>query len=54
MGSIYKMEGESVNIMEGHIVKIIFQICVSSVVKPRAELRGIVTTGVQPTERNYF
>ena len=54
MGSIYKMEGESVNIMEGHIVKIIFQICVSSVVKPWAELRGIVTTGVQPTERNYF
>ena len=48
MGSINKMEGESVNIMEGHIVKIIFQICVSSVVKPWAELRGIVTTGVQP------
>ena len=49
MGSIYKMEGKSINIPEGDIVKIILQRCVGSAVKSLAELGGVVTTGVQPT-----
>ena len=52
MGSIHKMERESINITEGDIVKIIFQGGVSSVVKSLADLRGVVTTGVQPTGEN--
>ena len=53
MSSIYKVEGKSINILEGDIVKIFLQFCVSSVVKSLTELGGIVTTGVQPSERNY-
>ena len=52
MGSIHKMKGESINIMEGDIVKIIFQGGVCSVVKSLTDLRGVVTTGVQPTGEN--
>ena len=52
MSSIHKMEGESINITEGDIVKIIFQGGVSSVVKSLADLRGVVTTGIQPTGAN--
>ena len=53
MGPIYEMEGESINIMEGDIVEIIFQRCVSSAVKSLAESRGIVATSVQPAGENY-
>ena len=53
MGSIYKMERKSINILEGDIVKIILQRCVGSAVKSLAKLRGIVTTGVQPTGEKY-
>ena len=53
MGSIYKMERKSINILEGDIVKIILQCCVGSAVKSLAKLRGIVTTGVQPTGEKY-
>ena len=48
MSPIYKVEGESIHIMEGDIVKVILQRCVGSAVKSMAESRGIVTTGVQP------
>ena len=50
MGPIYEMEGESINIMEGDVVEIIFQRCVCSAVKPLAEPGGSVTTGVLPPE----
>ena len=53
MGSIYKMEGKSINIPEGDIVKIILQRCVGSAVKSLAELGGVVTTGVQPTRDKF-
>ena len=53
MGSIYKMEGKSINIPEGDIVKIILQRCVGSAVKSLAELGGVVTTGVQPTGEQF-
>ena len=53
MGLIYKVEGKSINILEGDIVKIILQLGVSSVVESLTEFGGIVTTGVQPAEKNY-
>ena len=53
MGSIHKMEGESINITEADIVKVIFQGGVCSVVKSLADLRGVVTTGVAPSGKNY-
>ena len=53
MSSIYKVEGESIHIMESDIVKVIFQRCVSSAVKSLAESRGVVTTGIQPAGKNY-
>ena len=52
MSPIYKVEGESIHIMEGDIVKVIFQRCVSSAVKSLAESRGIVATGIQPSGEN--
>ena len=53
MGLIYKVEGKTINILEGDIVKIILQLGVSSVVESLTKFGGIVTTGVQPAEKNF-
>ena len=53
MGPVYKVEGEPIHILEGDVVKVIFQCCVCSSVKSLAESSGIVAAGVQPPAKNY-
>ena len=46
MGPVYKVEGEPIHILEGDVVKVIFQCCVCSSVKSLAESSSIVAAGV--------